>query len=122
MAQVNQTSWKKLENYATQGSSNDRSGAITKANQTYYHQLVDTAYAEAERLSREACPVDEDGKTWLDLSEHFIANLDESNNMANAGSGVVVGDKTLQKHEQTRKSPRQNKYNKNSKKNYHPKK
>ena len=88
-----------LDDFKSQGSSNDRSGAITKANQTHHYHVVDAAMGEAKRLSTEACAVNDGGKTWSQVAKYFVANLDEANNMANAGSKEVVGDKTLQKHE-----------------------
>ena len=62
----------KLGKYAAQASSKDRSGAVTVPNQTRYYHLVDAAHDEADAESTKACPLDKNGKSWRELSAHFI--------------------------------------------------
>jgi hypothetical protein len=97
-----------LGTLATQGSTKDRRGAITAANQTHYYHTITSAWEFAEKNSPpERAPDGTVTAKWHDFAEHFIGNLDEACAIANLAPGKVVVDKRKPgKHNQNTSSSR----------------
>jgi hypothetical protein len=97
-----------LGTLATQGSTKDRRGAITAANQTHYYHTITSAWEFAEKNSPpERAPDGTVTAKWHDSAEHFIGNLDEACAIANLAPGKVVVDKRKPgKHNQNTSSSR----------------